>query len=370
MTRRLPDGSVVLEWGSKRETVSPDALQGWKPIEEIPEIQLPTPESVSLPPTVVLDLECTGLDPKHDRTLAAGFALYVNGEEEAAEVIRDDDEAGILDAIFGWLEGTCDALGEIVLTGYNISDFDLSFLIQRARRLRIDCPFRTLKDRESGEIVRWRVAATEGTLKGEPLDYPAIVMDLPITVVDALHLVCRWDYTNKALRNYDLKTVAAHFNLAEPNRPILKPEEICDAFKQAPQTFEAYLLADLRETFRVVAKLFQPYIVIAALTNLPLDQVVTRSTAWIWEQILQRYYRFEPEPDRKVKYEGGLVVSRAGLWSLFLKLDIASLYPTIMIGYRVHRRKDEKQIALRWLKTLTFQRLKLKETAKQGDANA
>jgi DNA polymerase elongation subunit (family B) len=41
-----------------------------------------------------------------------------------------------------------------------------------------------------------------------------------------------------------------------------------------------------------------------------------------------------------------------------------------MLAYRIHSSKDTDQIALRWLKTLTRQRLALKAKAKAGDANA
>jgi len=126
----------------------------------------------------------------------------------------------------------------------------------------------------------------------------------------------------------------------------------------------------LRETYTLFAKLIPPYLGIATLTKLPIDQVATRSTAWVWEQILERHYKEIPQPDEKRKYEGGLVVSRKGLWSPCLKLDIASLYPTIMLAYRIHSRKDPEQFALRWLKTLTQQRLALKAKARSGDANA
>jgi DNA polymerase elongation subunit (family B) len=262
-------------------------------------------------------------------------------------------------------------LGGFILTGYNLFNFDLRYLIERARKLKVKCPFRYLKD-DNGEPKRWRVAATKGTLKGDPLDYYAIVVDrdLPIALIDTQHLVCRWDYTAKQLRHYDLKSVAAHFGVNQPDRPVLSHDQIVHAFKHDPSTFEAYLIADLRETYALFTKLIPPYAGIAALTGLPLDQVVTRSTAWVWQQILERYYDEIPQPDKKKRYEGGLVVSREGLWSPCMKIDIASLYPTLMLAYRIHSRKDPAQIALRWLKTLTQQRLALKAKAKAGDQNA
>jgi hypothetical protein len=373
MTARQPDGSIVLEWGDKTEVVAPDDLKGWQDIDAIPEINLPAIENIPIPPTIVLDLETDGLDPKRGCILAAGLALFEEGKEVEAQIIRcDDGEANLLAQVFDWLRKTCNKLGNVILTGYNLLDFDLPYLIERARRVGIkhDCPFRYLKD-ENGEIKRWKVAATEGTLKGDPLIFPAIVArDLPITSIDTLHLVCRWDYTAKALRNYDLKSVAAHFGVNQPDRPILTPEQILHAFRHDWETFKAYLMADLRETFALFSKLVTPYIAIAALTKLPIDQVVTRSTAWIWQQILHRHYGYIPVADEKQKYKGGLVASRKGLWSPCMKVDIASLYPTIMLAYRIHSRKDTDQIALRWLKTLTRQRLALKAKAKADDANA
>jgi len=373
MTERLPDGSIKLVWQDRKKTeiVAPNELAGWQPIEEIPAINLPDIESVEIPPVVVLDIETTDLDPKRGRILAVGLALFIEGKEVEAQIFRSDDgEANLLARVFDWLRETCDGLGEIILTGYNLLDFDLPYMIERARRLEVECPFRYLKN-ENGEIVRRRVAATEGTLKGDPLDYPAIVArDLPITLIDTQHLVCRWDYSAKALRDYDLKSVAAYFGFNQPDRPILSPAQIRQAFQHDPATFNAYLLADLRETYALFAKLIPPYIGIAALTRLPLDLVAVKSTAWIWQQILERYYTEIPQPDEKRKYEGGLVVSRKGLWSPCLRLDIASLYPTIMLAYRIHSRKDTNQFALRWLKTLTQQRLALKAKAKAGDTNA
>jgi DNA polymerase elongation subunit (family B) len=372
MTVRQPDGSIKLEWEDTTETVAPHDLAGWQPIEDIPDIDLPNIESVEIPPVVVLDIETTDKDPQRGRILAAGLALYVEGKEvETLTIDSDNGERNLLIEVFDYLRATCDRLGKIVLTGYNLFDFDLTYLIERARKLKVKCPFRFVTN-ENGEIKRWQVATTKGTLKNEDLDYNAIVVDrnLPIYIVDTLHLVCRWDYTAKQLIHYDLKSVAEHFEVNIPDRPVLSHKEIVHAYYHDRPKFNAYLLADLRETYAVFAKLIPPYLGIAALTWLPLDQVVTKGTAWIWQQILQRHYNEKPQADEKQKYKGGLVVSRKGLWSPCLKLDIASLYPTIMLAYRIHSRKDPDQIALRWLKTLTEQRLALKAKARAGDANA
>jgi DNA polymerase elongation subunit (family B) len=379
ITVRQSDGSIKLVWQDKKkktkpETVAPDDLNDWQPIEEIPAIDLPNIESVKIPPTVVLDIETTDKDPQQGRILAAGLALFVEGKEVETLIIDSDNgERNLLVEVFDYLHATCDRLGEFILTGYNLFDFDLTYLIERAakRNVKRQCPFYYYTDR-NGNVVRWKVATTEGTLKRDPLDYNAILVDrdLPIRIVDTQHLVCRWDYTAKQLIHYDLKSVAEHFTVNIPDRPVLSHKQIVHDYYHNRPRFNAYLLADLRETYALFAKLIPPYVGVAALTELPLEKVAVKSTAWVWQQILERYYNGSPQPDEKRDYEGGLVVSRKGLWSPCLKLDIASLYPTIMLAYRIHSRKDTDQIALRWLKTLTQQRLVLKAKAKAGDPNA
>jgi len=373
MTERLADGSVRLLWDGKTEIVAPGDLAGWRDVGDIPNVELPSVEGVEIPPTIVLDIETDGLKPENGEILAVGVALSINGKDVETRIFRDGKEADRITQAFEWLKGVSRECGPVIVTGYNIFEFDLKFLIKRAHMLGVPCLFHYEWDQATGKIKSRHVAATAGTLKGDPLEYPIITCDDDVlaTIIDTLHLVCRWDYTAKQLRRYDLKSVAAHFGVAEPNRPILSPDEILYASKYDRATFDAYVLADLRETYAVFEKLIKPYAGIAAVTGLRLDGVVTRSTAWVWEQILERYYTPHiPQPDEKRTYEGGLVVSRKGLWFPCLKLDIASLYPTIMLAYRIHSRKDPDQVALRWLKTLTEHRLALKAKAKKGDERA
>jgi hypothetical protein len=104
MTARQPDGSILLEWGDKTEVVAPDDLKCWQDIDAIPEINLPAIENIPIPPTIVLDLK-RRVRPAKGRILAAGLALFVEGKEVEAQIIRSDDgEANLLIAqVFDYL---------------------------------------------------------------------------------------------------------------------------------------------------------------------------------------------------------------------------------------------------------------------------
>jgi DNA polymerase elongation subunit (family B) len=366
MTARQPDGSIVLEWRGKTEVVAPDDLKDWQPIETLPEVDLPDISTVEIPPTIVLDLETTDLDPAKGRILAAGLALFVKVKEVEAQIIRSDDgEANLLAQVFGWLRETYDSLGEFILTGYNMFDFDLSFLIERSRRLGIKryCPFDYERDKDGK--IKWRsIPDTQGKYT-----YKSVVSKLPILLIDTQHLVIRNDMFEKVLLDYRLKSVAEHFGVNIPNRPILTHKEIVHDFYHNRPKFDAYLLADLRETYNLFDLLIKSYAGIASYARLDLEDIARKQgRGWIWEQHYERYYGEKPQADKPRKFVGGLVVSRKGLWRNCAKFDIASLYPTIILAYRIHSRKDPDQIGLRYLKTYTKERLLLKLLAKEtGD---
>jgi energy-coupling factor transporter ATP-binding protein EcfA2 len=362
MTTRLPNGTIRLSWDGREEAVAPGDLDGWAPVEEIAHPNLPE-VSAEISPTLVLDIETTGLDPTQERILAVGLALYRDGQEEVCEVLRDTDERALLSRTFERVAEVAPRGG--VLTGYNLVDFDLFFLYMRSQRLGVKCPFWPQRDGR-GEVVVRNVAASAGVISGDPIPYALFKNDLGLQIVDAFHLVARFEFTTRNLGAHkDLKSVAEHFGIAEPDRVVIPHGKI---FQATLEELERYVKGDLRETYRVYEHLVRPYLAISRLTKLPLEDVVTRSTAWVWEQLLERHYGRTGKPEEKRDYPGGLVVSRPGLYYPCAKLDVASLYPTIMLAYRIHSRKDTDAYALSWLRSLTEMRLRLKERARGGDS--
>jgi DNA polymerase elongation subunit (family B) len=364
MTTRLPDGTIRLLWDEKEEVVAPGDLDGWTSIEAIPRLDVPE-VSTEVPPTLVLDIETTGLDPNQHSVVAVGLALYQDGREEVCEVLRDADERALLSRTFERVREVAPRGG--VLTGYNILDFDLRFLSVRSQRLDLVCPFQ-LQQNGRGEVVVRKVAASAGIISSDPITYIPFKNNLGLQIVDAFHLVARYEFTKRALGAHkDLKSVAGHFGVAERDRVVIPHGKICEA---TPEELEKYVKGDLRETYRVYARLVRPYLVVSRLTSLPLEDVATRSPAWVWESLLERHYRRTEKPEEKRDYPGGLVVSRPGLYYPCAKLDVASLYPTIMLAYSIHSQKDTDAYALSWLRSLTEKRLELKERAKKGDEEA
>jgi hypothetical protein len=344
-------------WGEKVEVVGPQDLEGWRPVEAVLGVPLEIPGEVR-PRVAILDIESSGLNPEVDRLLLVGLLLKDPDGQERALVYRGS-EREILEGV------TQTLLSERprILVTYNGSDFDLPFLAARARVLGIEFPF------ELDPHNRVRVSGTAGVLGKEPITVPRILKrpeGLP--VVDVFALAARFQNQTRSLGpRLDLKSVSAVLGVAEPGRLYLPHEEITEVSDDA---LEEYLRADLRETLRLFELLATPYLVIAKITKLPLEDVVVRGAPWCWEQLLERHYKYRPEPDPKEKYEGGLVLCRPGLYRSCIKLDVHSLYPHIMLAYDIRSRKDPDGHMLSWLRTLLEERLRVKVRAKAGDPTA
>jgi len=75
--------------------------------------------------------------------------------------------------------------------------------------------------------------------------------------------------------------------------------------------------------------------------------------------------------DEKVGYKGGISkVYHKGLHHNVAKIDVSSMYPSVMLRYGITSRKDPLMKSLSVLKYLTEERLKLKALSAKGDKNA
>jgi DNA polymerase elongation subunit (family B) len=77
-----------------------------------------------------------------------------------------------------------------------------------------------------------------------------------------------------------------------------------------------------------------------------------------------------PKADETKKYEGAISFAVPGIYSNCFKIDLASLYPSIMIEYEVYDdKKDPKGYLLQFVKTFRAKRLEYKKLAADTNDN-
>ena len=342
---------------SGRVTVDLDRLSlDFQPLTSIPQWE-PTAtvkpyESLS---KLYIDIETTGLNPNVDRVLMVG--LLLDGE---ITIITDPDERTLLDKTIAYLnrhKPDC-------LIGHNLFNFDIPFLMERARLRVIPHPFR--KGGKTSVI-------TASSVNGKPIEFTPIYWN-GVNILDTYQQIAVWDKQAAKLDRYDLKSSVIALGLRDDRRLELSVNEIRKCWESGDtETIEEYLRYDLEDT-RLLAEFLLPvvYYQLAYVPALTFQQIAIASPALKAQKIHQGLLPgLEPESDEPRKFDGGKVELIApGLHHQVAKIDVSSLYPSIMLRYGICSRKDTEHKFLGAMAYMVSERLRLKTLAKSGDRSA
>ncbi|GBG84624.1 hypothetical protein CBR_g38906 [Chara braunii] len=304
------------------------------------------------------DIECAGRkghfpEPEHDPVITIASLVTLQGEQRplvrnvltlkqcspivGAEVMSFETER---DLLLAWR----DLIREVdpdLMIGYNICNFDLPYLIDRAQTLKInEFPFLG-RIRFSKLRMRDTTFSSKayGTRESKEVTIEGRVQ------FDVLQAMQR-DYK---LSSYSLNAVSAHF-LGEQKEDV-HHSIISDLQNGTPETrrrLAVYCLKDAYLPQRLVDKLMYMYnyIEMARVTGVPFSFLLARGQSIkVMSQILRKArQRGMVVPALKVQggsqdssYEGATVLeANQGFYEKpIATLDFASLYPSIMMAHNL-----------------------------------
>jgi DNA polymerase I len=294
-----------------------------------------------------------------DRVLAIGLRFGERNRLLVLDELSDAGEKRLLEALnVALAEEDPD-----VLEGHNIFKFDLDYLRQRAKKLKVPCAWGRFGQKAVFRNSRLKVAERW-------IDFPRC--DLPgRTVIDTYLLVQQYDITTRELVSYGLKDVAVYFGITDENseRTYLAGDRIQTAFTTDRERFLAYLADDLRET-RGIADLLLPtyFEQVRTFPILLQDAALRGTTGKIDLLFLEHYYHARqacPVPPEVLPFEGGYTRSfEEGVFHHVLHFDIASLYPSLLMAIGRNPRNDTLGVFMPLLAELREYRLRYKQLAK------
>jgi DNA polymerase elongation subunit (family B) len=305
---------------------------------------------------IYFDIEATGLDASVDRVLMVGMM----NEAGLKIVITDPDEKVILTKTIQRLRKKSPDL----LIGHNLFNFDLPFLIARCKLYGISSPFAT--GRHTSKI-------TASSLFGKPIEFTPIYWN-GVNILDTFHQIAIWDKAAARLSGYGLKNGVIELGLREDRRLELSVSQIRACWDKGDVgTIQEYLEFDLADT-QLLADFLLPvvYYQMNYVPDIKFQQLATSSPAKKAQKIHEYLLpRTTDVADEKIKFEGGKVsLIKPGLHSNVAKIDVSSLYPSIMLRYGICSRKDTENRFLGVLEYMRSERLRLKALGKQGDIAA
>ncbi len=252
-----------------------------------------------------------------------------------------------------------------VITGHNIFRFDLDYISKRAQRHAIRLNWgRNGSEPQITPRARWNLAE-------KTLEYPR--WDLyGRHIIDTYFLVQLYDVAGRNLESHGLKTVARHFGIASAERTYIAGEDISATFQNDPEQLYRYNLDDASETLSLFRLLGYPWFLQSRIFPYSFQNCVIRGNATRINTLFLREYlhRGHAIPVRTAAvapFEGGYTESSfQGIIGPVVHCDVASLYPSLMLTYRLAPANDRLGLFLPMLAELRRFRLAAKQLARES----
>lgn len=327
------------------------AVEGYRPFRG---------ESLGSVRRVVFDMECSNIDPKSGEILAIGVrtgsgeSFCISGGTELERVRRFDEFLMEYDP--EWL------------VGYNILGFDLPYLEHRCRVL--GYTFRWLEENFRKRHIRYRYGSNDEDVT---IYVPRARLSLDSYarrgVVDLYLLALRHV---SDLESYKLVDVVSHFFGEEAvHRAVADKARMGEWSSDA---VDRQVLEDVRMTDLLVEKLVSVDFMLADIVPIPFSLLLYSGQGRRWQDMmlasyLQRGVCVLDVEEQKSSYQGAISECfLTGVFSSVAKVDVASLYPSVIVKYSVAPRADYLGLLPSLVSSMMEQRLRYKRMAKEtGD---
>lgn len=250
-----------------------------------------------------------------------------------------------------------------VIEGHNFFKFDLDYIEKRAKRHNVKLNV----GRDGSALKRHssRMHIAERTIV-----YPKYEI-YGRHIADTWILAQLYDVSARELESYGLKDVARHFRVSPPDRTYVDPQDIAHLFDTNPEKLERYALDDVRETNAISRILSVPYFMQTQIFPFSYQNVTVRGNATRIDSLFIREYIHSgysiPKPPRDKKYAGGYTdIFYEGVAHNILHVDVASLYPSIILSFEYFPKKDDRKIFETLLEDLREFRLMAKKEAREA----
>ena len=249
-----------------------------------------------------------------------------------------------------------------VIEGHNIYNFDLPYIMTR-------CEMNNVKLKIGRDSLEPKVFTSRVSYAEKEIEYSSV--EIPGRhIIDTWLLVQSYDATRRELESYGLKSVARHFGFAAKDRTYIDGSRISETWLKDPDLLVKYAMDDARETKLLAEHLSQTSFYLAQILPYNYGQISrTGSAAKIESLFVREYLRKKysiPKPQTGRQTSGGYTdVFLRGVAGPIIHADVESLYPSIMISYKISPASDELEVFQKTLKHLTKLRIDTKRQMKE-----
>jgi len=310
------------------------------------------------------DIETTTLEHNSD----AKILLIANTFRSQGKIIRKmfahDDYKNQGDMLGDWCEWIQD-INPAIITGYNINLFDIPYMnfIAQDNGVKLNLGRDNSNLRIETYESKFRKDGSQFYTYHKPKVYGR-------EIVDGLFLALKYDIGRK-YENYKLKNIIAQEGLEKADRTFYDANQIRYKY-MIPEEWakiKAYAADDGDDALAIYDLMSAPQFYFTQMVPKSFQAITETATGSQINAMMLRSYLQEghslPKASEKVPFEGAISIGNPGIFKNVFKIDVASLYPSIMIQYEVYSpEKDPNKNFLGLVNDLTQERLKNKKLAK------
>ena len=199
-------------------------------------------------------------------------------------------------------------------------------------------------------------------------------------IVDTFFLSLKYDI-GREFPSYGLKAIEKHLGLVEEDRswdfakwPVRKLVEAKKAGNDAIwNEFRQYCEDDSDSPIKMFDIMIPSFFYLCQSVPKSLQQMINEASGSQLDSLMIRSYLQDnmslPKTSKKEEFEGAVSMGVPGVYKNVRKVDVASLYPSIMLQYEIYdKKKDPSRNMLKMLEYFRNERLTNKRLAKEtGD---
>lgn len=311
------------------------------------------------------DIEATSLDPNDpdaEAILISSTFRDRNGKitKELFDIFDYENQN---DMIKDWARFVTHMNPDLII-GHNILGYDLPYL-------------NTQEDLQIGRAdsyIRFNEKASKFRKDGSQQYeyYDANIYGR--TVIDTLFLSIKYDI-GRDFPSYGLKAIEKHLNLVGDDRiewdfKAYPTKEYRSWPKEMWQKFKEYCRDDGDSPLAMLDIMLPPFFYLCQSVPKTLQQMINEASGSQLDSLMIRSYlqdgKSQPKTSSKVEFEGAISMGVPGIYENVRKVDVASLYPSIMLQYDIYdKEKDPEKNMLYMLKYFRDERLVNKKLAKE-----
>lgn len=320
------------------------------------------PQDVSI---LSFDLETTGLEHNDKSAILIISNTFRKNSKIVRKLFCYDEFNDQGEMIQAWCKWVCE-MNPSIITGHNLNLFDIHYL--QFITDKFDTP---LKLGRNGSNLKVENYESKFRKDGSQFYHYHKSKIYGREIVDTLFLALKYDVGRK-YESYGLKQIIKQEGLEVKNRQFYDASKIKDNYKDPIewQKIKDYAMFDADDALALFDLMSPPLFYSAQIIPKSFQLITESAEGSKINSIMMRSYLQNghslPKASEAEKFEGAISIGNPGIYRNVFKVDVSSLYPSIMIQYEVYdKEKDPNGNFLELVKDLTAQRLKNKQLAKE-----